>query len=212
MLAVGGCSYSSAFEILEKDTWPTLLSNTLETNLINESRIQGSNWRIWRTLTNHILNENLTPSDKIIIQYTEVHRKEIWSPIPVKPSEAEIQESYDGGKLLKWKFGAASYSEGVEKVLSSLLIKFSNDSYDTEVFKVQHNLFCSFLENKKFKNVYFLTSIYNQLLNNSKIHNSNYKVIDITNLSQHHLPGDKWHLSTTGHRQVADRILNFIQA
>lgn len=208
MLVVGGCSFSSNFALPENICWPNFVAGKLNTDLINESRIQGSNWRIWRTITNRVLQKTIKKTDIVIIQYTEVHRQEVWSPIAPYTPDTRVEEPYDGGKLFKFKFGSHMYGKGLEKPLSQLLLKCSNEKYELERFTVHHNLFCGFLENKGFKKVYFLDTTYGSL--NNIVHESLYPIINGRQLLKDHLPDDPWHLSELGHRRAADLVYKFI--
>lgn len=210
-LVVGGCSFSSSFNLPENTCWPVFLSNKLNCSVINESRIQGSNWRIWRTLTNHILEKTVNKNDTIVIQYTELHRQEVWSPIAPHNLDKNTEEPYDGGKLFKFKFGSHMYGRGLEKPLSQLLLKCSNEKYEVDRFTVHHNMFCGFLESKGFKNVYFLDTIYGPF-DNMQVHKNAYPIINGRHLLSQHLPDDPWHLNELGHRRAADLVLNFIKS
>lgn len=210
-LAVGGCSFSSNFNLPKNVCWPVFVANNLDTTLINESRIQGSNWRIWRTITDKVLQGKITNTDTIIIQYTEVHRQEIWSPVAPYTPDSSIEEPYDGGKLFRFKYGSHMYGRGLEKPLSQLLLKCSNEKYEMERFTVHHNMFCGFLKSQGFKKVWFLDTVYSPFASNP-IHNSDYPIINGRHLLEQHLPDDPWHLSELGHRQAAELLLDFIKS
>lgn len=212
-MIVGGCSFSSDFEINMHKSYPHLLSTILNTKLINQARTQGSNWRIWRTVTNHIINGDINSKDLLLIQYTEIHRQEFWVPMVPRHQDQRIHEPYDGGRLFKFKFGSHMYGEGIEKPLSNLMLKCSNEKYDLERFRVQHTLFCSFLKLNKFERVYFIKTRYAPFDNYPELHCYDYPIIDCDKLLQeYHLPGDTWHLSQEGHRQAAELIYDFIQS
>jgi hypothetical protein len=209
MIAVGGCSFSHSFGIKDKFSYPYLLANKLHTHVVDESRVQGSNFRIWRILTKHIIDGNISPTDTLIIQYTEIHRQEIWSPVAVVHPDPRVEEPYDGGKLFRFKLGSHMYGQGIEKPLSNMLYRCSNEKYELEKFLVMHEMFCALLKHRGFDKVYFLDTIYSPF---DKVECKHYLVINGRHLLEHHLPGDTWHLSEEGHRRAADLILDFIQA
>jgi hypothetical protein len=209
-LVVGGCSFSSNFNLDADICWPVFLSKQLNCSVINESRVQGSNWRIWRTITNHILQGTVNNKDTVVIQYTELHRQEVWSPIAPHVLDKTVEEPYDGGKLFKFKFGSHMYGKGLEKPLSQMLLRCSNEKYEVDRFTVHHNMFCGFLESKGFKKVYFLDTTYGPF-NDPSVHKSSYPIINGRHLLEHHLPDDPWHLSELGHRRAANLVLNFIK-
>lgn len=212
MLVVGGCSFSSDFNVTEGTNYPALIASRLNVQYLDHARIQGSNWRIWRNITNHVLDGDITPDDTLFIQYTEVHRQEFWVPVAARYRDTKIHEPYDGGRLFKFKFGSHMYGEGIERALSKIMMTCNSQAYELDRFRVQHNLFCSFLMHRGFKQVYFINTRYSAL-GQPVPHDFDYPIIDCEHiLKQYHLPGDEWHLSEEGHRRAADLIFNFIQA
>lgn len=209
-LVVGGCSFSSSFGIPLNLDWPSLAAQKLKIDAINEARTQGNNFRIWRTITNHVLKGTVKNTDIIVVQYTEPHRQEVWSPIAPYTKDPLIEEPYDGGKLFRFKFGSHEYGKGLEKPLSQLLLKCSNTRYELDRFIVQHNMFCGFLQSRGFKKVYFLDTVYAPF-NQGIVHDCDYKIINGRHLLKDHLPDDPWHLNELGHRRTADLVLNFIK-
>lgn len=209
MLVVGGCSFSSDFEINRHKSYPHLISTILNTELINQARIQGSNWRIWRTITNHIINGDINSKDLLLIQYTEIHRQEFWVPIAPRHQDQSIHEPFDSGRLFKFKFGSHMYGEGIEKPLSNMLYRCSNEKYELEKFVVMHEMFCGLLKHRGFDKVYFLDTVYSPF---DRVECKHYPVINGRHLLDYHLPGDPWHLSEEGHRRTAELILNVIKS
>lgn len=211
-LIVGGCSFSSAFQLPREISWPQLLAKQLNTTLIDQARTQGSNWRIWRTLTKHILDGDISSSDTVVVQYTEPHRQEVWSPVAPTDRDPYNHEPFDGGKLFRFKYGSHMYGVGLEKPLSDLLLKCSNEKYEIERFRVQHNLFCGFLKSQGFDNVYFLDTVYSPFQDYPETVVAGYPIINGRGLLKDHLPDDPWHLSELGHRRAADLVYRFIHA
>lgn len=209
MIVVGGCSFSHSYNIPTQASYPYILANRLHTNVIDESRVQGSNFRIWRTITNHIINKRISPADTLIIQYTEIHRQEIWSPVAVRNHDEQIEEPYDGGKLFRFKLGSHMYGQDLEKPLSNMLSRCSNAKYELEKFVVMHEMFCALLKQQDFDQVYFLDTIYSPF---DQVSNKHFQTINGRHLLDYHLPGDTWHLSEEGHRRAADLILDFIKS
>ena len=73
----------------------------------------GSNYRIWRKISNHIIDGYLKDNDILIVQYTETVRNEFWSAFPDtrvydqfpnQPKNAD--ESHDNGTVIRYKYGA----------------------------------------------------------------------------------------------------------
>ena len=207
-LAIGGCSFSRDFEVRAKQRYPFLLSRLLGTKLVDEARTQGSNYRIWRTLTKHIIENNINAKDKLIIQYTEPHRREYWIPQPPTHFDPIVDEPYDNGKLFRYKYGADQYSHGIEKSLYKLLYRCDNEKYTQEMFEINHAMFVGLLKSKKFQNVVFVKTRYCNFTDKSYV--ENYPVVDCDDiLEAQNLDG--WHLSPAGHYAVAERLVEFFQ-
>lgn len=208
-LVVGGCSFSSAFGIPQDTHYPALLSKMLDVELDDQARIQGSNYRIWRTIGNKVISGEISPSDIIIIQYTEIHRQEFWSPIPPAVEDTFVEEPYDNGKLFRWKYGADHYARGIEKSFCNTFTRFSNEQFDLERFKLNHYMFCALLNTRGINKVYFVETKYLD-----KLPPTNFcTVVDCRHmLDQYHLENDPWHMSTQGHRITANLLLNVIQS
>ena len=80
VLYVNGCSHTHGTETAMDGrldlTWPNLLTNYLNYELINDSKKGASNDHIFRTTIEHILSSAIPP-DKVVIQFTEPERLEI---------------------------------------------------------------------------------------------------------------------------------------
>jgi hypothetical protein len=78
-LYVNGCSHTHGTTISMEGrldlTWPNLLANHLNFDLVNDSRCGASNDRIFRTTIEYILSAAIPP-DKVVIQFTDVERFE----------------------------------------------------------------------------------------------------------------------------------------
>jgi len=212
-LIVGGCSFSSALGVEQEEKWPALVSARLKTQLIDEAAVAGSNYRIWRKITTHIHTGNVTNRDIVIIQYTEPHRTELYSPIqrtPDHPSlvpgdqNAQAEPYRDYGYIVKNKWGLDKNGVGDEKKIGKITMKFSCDEFDFEQFQVQHLMFQGYLKSLRFKHVYFLRGgNYSPELKDI----TDYPIIDCTDTLQHHLPNDVWHMNKQGHKIVAQRVM-----
>ena len=117
-LFTAGCSVSIRNSC--STSYPEELSKLLDYKLVNCAAGCGSNYRIWRTLTKHIMDGNLTSEDILTIQYTEILRFEFYSKFP-RAGEITMEDSYDDGKLIRYKF----YSD-----------KWQNTEEETKFFKL----------------------------------------------------------------------------
>lgn len=217
-IAVGGCSFSSAFDIEYHLSWPALVAAQLKCELIDEAAVAGSNYRIWRKIVNHIHTGNITNRDIVIIQYTEPHRTELYSPVQRNANHPSVNsndqhaqaEPYSDnyGYIVKNKWGLEQNGVGDEKRIGLLTRKFSHDDFDLEQFRVQHLMFEGYLKSLDFKHVYFLRGgNYSPELSDI----THYPIIDCTDTLQHHLPDDTWHMNTQGHQVVAKRVLSALK-
>lgn len=217
-IAVGGCSFSSAFNIEKQFSWTALVSERLNCALIDETATAGSNYRIWRKIVNHIHTGTITNQDIVIIQYTEPHRTELYSPVQRRADHPSLEpynqhaqaEPYSDnyGYIVKNKWGLEQNGVGDEKRIGLLTRKFSHDDFDLEQFRVQHLMFEGYLKSLDFKRVYFLRGgNYSPELTGI----THYPIIDCTDTLQHHLPDDPWHMNTHGHQVVAKRVLNILK-
>ena len=200
-IVVGGCSFSSAFKVDE--AYPYIISKDLKLGFINEAQIQASNNRIWRVITKHILNNTVVPTDKLIIQYTEQHRKEFW--VPHRPTTYDdVHEKFDTGRLFRFKYGADHYAQQQEVKLYHTIMRCSNAAYDKECFEVNHAQFEGFLKHRGFESVVFVKTRYCDFT-------ADYPVIDCDDILQQY-SDDGWHLSQQGHIEVAQRLCKVIQS
>lgn len=208
-LFVGGCSFSSPFNLDPSQSWPALVANETGYNLIDESSIAGSNYRIWRKTVTAIENRTISPNDIVIIQYTEPHRSEFYSPlsrnIEFKDRHAAAEE-YHNGYIVKNKWGLEITGVGKEKKYGYLSRFFSCDEFDMERFEIEHAMFQGYLQNLGFKRVAFIVSNYFPALEKTL-----YPVIDCNDVLKHHQPNDTYHLNELGHTMVAQRVLNLIK-
>lgn len=80
VLYTNGCSHTHGTNIAMNNrldlTWPNLLSNYLNYNLINDSQTGVSNDYIFRTTIEYILSTPVPP-EKVVIQFTNPERFEI---------------------------------------------------------------------------------------------------------------------------------------
>jgi hypothetical protein len=75
-LIVAGCSVSDYTNV--KKVWGEYLAEQLNYEYVHEAAGCGSNYRMWRVLTTHILNGNITANDTVVVQYTTLERNEFW--------------------------------------------------------------------------------------------------------------------------------------
>ena len=198
-IAVGGCSFSDRrYGIVPwGDTVATLQNKTY----IHEAASAGSNFRIWRRLTNHIQSGNLSKGDIIIVQYTNIDRAEAWSPHihTVNPQEP-ISEPYEGGTLLRLTphFDQHAVNK-YERRLADCHVYFNNNKFNIEQFYSQHYMFASMCKQHK---------IQLRILNTAYDGSTRIPDIDATDiLKDPDLCLDSSHPNQAGHDRIAEIVL-----
>lgn len=80
VLYVNGCSHTAGTELSMEGrldlTWPNLLAEHLEFDLVNDSDLGASNDRIFRTTVEYILSAAIPP-EKVVVQFSDHERFEI---------------------------------------------------------------------------------------------------------------------------------------
>ncbi len=215
-LLVAGCSFSD-YTLIEKVYGEFLAEKLNVSNYIHEARGCGSNHRMWREITNHVLKKNITSDDIIIIQYTEVCRQEFWTPyrrriIPITDHHNNSDPYGDNGTVIRFKIDShKSQDNSKEKSLFRLLEIFLNNDFENEKFIVNHNMFQTFMSYHNFKKVFFLKGgSYGPDYDLIPEYKNNY--IDGNHLLQYHLEGDEHHLSQEGHIKTAELIYDFLKS
>lgn len=153
-LCVAGCSFSDYTYV--KQVYGELLAQKLGTDYIHEGAGCGSNWRIWRKVAGHVLNNTLVPGDIVVIQYTNPERREFWSKNPpfdnpyLDPMNGvKVCESYGDGSVIRYKYGSHVWQDYSDD--GAFLLQYEsghvNAAYDLECFNVQHAMFQEFMKN-----------------------------------------------------------------
>ena len=221
-LVVAGCSVSDYTHV--DKVYGEYLSEKINCNYIHEGSGCGSNWRMWRKIFNLVNNNIITNEDIIIVQYTELIRREFWSPYQKQSrslygsnEKSFIVEKYnDSGSIIKFKMDAHKFSDHTsdEKKFFKLYTRFIDQDFELEQFFMMHNMFQSFMKDKGFKNLYFLkTGKYGPIKNSNDIidfYKDNY--ISAPNAFDNHLLGDKLHMNELGHKKLADIVYNYIKS
>ena len=191
----------------------------------------GSNDRIFRILTQKILDEEITSEDTILIQYTDSSRREFCSwERPNRPGFRA--ENWNNDWLVKY-FGQEEDHLWTEqdprfyidkkdmlRALNDYRIWFDIGNYDFYIFNQRHLHFQTFLQHYNITNVYFL--LLNCYCRNTQYDN---KPLDFlvkykdniyedrfmgTTDDQCYLPDDRKHMNQNGHSVLADRIYEWM--
>lgn len=220
-LLVLGCSISDYTNV--ETPWGVSLAEQLNTNYIHEAAGQGSNWRMWRTAFNLVNGKTISPTDTIIIQYTEIIRKEIWSPYQKTARTFQFEsgtpipktDEYDHGVILRFKMNAYKNKDlsAVEQSFLEKYESFVSIKFEINYFYMMHNMFQSFMKDNGFKNLYFLkVGPYGPLKSSADLiefYKNNW--INFSNALDYHLQGDRWHMNQQGHDKLASLVHKYIK-
>ena len=177
---VGGCSVRDTFanDPGLDSVYGQILANRLGANYVHHAATTGSNHRIWRKVTQMVMNneitdinmmppvnEVITKNDIVIIQYTNLSRQEYFSLNVPKASRIphDWSESYDrddAGNIIRFKLDSHNIPDKNkhEKKFFELKEKyFTSNKFDEERFEYNHFLFHNLMVSKGIKIVYLVS-------------------------------------------------------
>ena len=180
-IVVGGCSVSNSWghEPSPDGVYGQILANQIGADYIHHSVDGGSNYRIWRKITQMVMNnditdkynmpppeEVITKDDIVIIQYTQSCREEFFSlknPQEITNIRDEVEECEvdDDGNIIRFKLDSHSipHLNKYEKKFFELKEKyFTSINFDKEKFEYHHYLFHNLMMSKGIKVVYLMSS------------------------------------------------------
>ena len=207
-LVVAGCSVSDYTQV--DKVWGEYLADQLGYEYLHEAAGCGSNYRIWRVLTNYILTGKITAEDTVIVQYTTVERNEFWSPII---QDDWKRDSCFDGNILRFKSGSHTWHTGAENKLMKTYEKFISTEFETEKFINNHMMFQCLAKEYGIKNLYFL-KVGNYSIDNMSFidyYRNNYIYYDKITIEKYHLKNDNGHLSMLGHEDLAKHVMEILQ-
>jgi hypothetical protein len=215
-LCVVGCSVSDYTDV--EFPYGHLIANDLGLEYLHEGAGAGSNYRIWRRITNHILDGKITSDDILIIQYTEVVRNEFWSALPeptIPYTSPPAELSHDNGRVLRWKFGSHVWQSHPEeqRFFEEYEKYFVSPRFAQEQFRVNNYNFQMMLKAHNIKAI-FLTTSRSTLTGKYLIEPfESYQVYDKSNSEPAYnlREGDTCHFSQFGHRHMADKLIERIK-
>lgn len=210
-LFTAGCSVSSRCN--GKTSYPEELAKLLNYELVNCTAGCGSNYRTWRMITKHIMDGNLTSDDLVVIQYTEVTRREFWSKF-LKNENLDMIDLYDDGSLIRFKFGSYLWQRTKEEIEFLKLYEnnFVNDVFETENFHINNFNFQHMLKSNNIKVVFIKTTRIDNIEffafdEYKKCFFYDYSNNDITN---NQTETDFCHFSDKGHKLIAENLYQHI--
>ena len=220
-LFVAGGSFSDYTRV--DKVYGEFLAEKLGYEYIHEGAGCGSNWRIWRTITNHIMTGNLTSDDLLIVQYTGREREEFWTDFPQPdraflPNTTEhltiIDKCNNGGVLIRFKANAGSWQWNDEEVnfFNKYEKYFVNVHFENERFRAHNFMFQHMLLSNNIKTIFVCGSRVPPLLEKEllpEFRKSSYNMLSID--PAHNLaPDDVSHMNQLGHEVFAGWLYDHI--
>lgn len=202
-LAVGGCSFSDyRYDIVP---YGPKVAQHFDYEYIHEAACAGSNYRMWRRLTQHIIADKLVAGDIVLLQYTLIDRKESWTPVvhPNTNPKESITELYSTGSIIRLTPHTEQFAIGKrERELSRCHNYFSNHQFNLECFWAQHHQFAALCATRGITLRYLNTD-----------YDREHRVQDID--AQHVLQQPTWrldhsHLNQVGHDICTSLIIDHL--
>jgi hypothetical protein len=206
-LMVAGCSFSDRPS--NNLAYGDHLAKHLNAEYIHQAASAGSNTRIWRVVTNAVMNGVITSDDILVIQYTEITRDEIWSE-----HRGTVDNGYEpythGGHLLRIKYNTAlSQSSNDSEFLKIYIEQHMLPEYAHEKASVFNFNFQNMLYVHKIPTIFVKAMSYGRELHNENHFNFpeyNYTREMLIGLDHPQSPTNLGHMNNTGHKYVAEQL------
>jgi len=163
-LLVAGCSWSDLTRV--DKCYGNWLSEEFDAEYHHHGSGVGSNWRIWRTVSEKIIKQKFNRDDILLIQYTSVTRQEFWSSyvetdenlLTDRYGNVKKREDFDDGQIIKFKVNMASNQlDKNERALFALYESyFINFDFEMLKQKQYHMMFQCMCKEYDLPNVFFL--------------------------------------------------------
>lgn len=221
-LVVAGCSVSDRGDC--NICYGDALRVMLNVPYIHHGSGCGSNYRIWRVITNMILNNELTSNDQLIIQYTTINRREFWTSNWVdlenrvyNSAEKSVDntgvvtlvEPYsNGGLLVKYKNRAEEWQTNshTEQFFRQYGDQFNSEAYSYDLFRINHYNFYNTIKAAGIPTLWVSMLGYHHPKMIDHTPDANTLTITKEDVLPEHLQADSKHFNDLGHQRVAELI------
>lgn len=214
-LLVAGCSWSDRTQV--NKCYGEWLGEEFNAEYHHHGSGIGSNWRIWRTVSDKIINQTFNRDDILIIQYTEPTRQEFWSSctetdetkLTDKYGNVILREEFDDGQIIKFKVNMSKNQISKEEVELYKLYEsyFLNWKFEMQKQKQYHMMFQCMCKEYDLPNVFFVRALgYGVLLSYPMLpyydNNTITLYSDDTEYKEEYwlAPNDPNHLNASGHK------------
>lgn len=221
-VVVAGCSVSDYTHV--DKVYGEMYSKKIKARYLHEGAGCGSNYRMWRKLGHHIMSGNVTKDDIVILQPTQLARREYYSPFTAggehlhgSNGKSLLNETYNSeGSIVRYKPNAHTdvlSAHPIEKKFSELRDNFFDPDFEAETFRNQMNMFQALCSCKDINlwiiDVGYVNNIQDCIWNKSKSINMKWIRMSHPLMDPKH-GRDTGHFSQEGHRVAADTLLNTI--
>lgn len=154
-LVVAGCSVSDYTKV--EFNYGELLSKEIGYEYLHLAAGCGSNQRSLRELITRIIKGEITSKDTVLLQYTDITRKEFWSRFNrlertghfiADHKATNLREFYGDGNTIKYKIDASQWQP--EKIEQQFFDLYENNflsyKYESEMFINNHFSFLTLLK------------------------------------------------------------------
>ena len=221
-LFVAGCSFSDYTGV--DRVYGEFLAEKLGYDYVHEGAGCGSNWRIWRVITNHVLSGNLTPDDLLVVQYTSRDRGEFWTSFPqpdkaFKPHTKNhlsiIDKFRDGGHVIRFKAEAKQWQQNPEECDFFRVYEkyFVSTQFEQERFRIHNFMFQHMLLSNKIRTIFVRSSRLPKVQDKELLPEflAHSMTTPMPESPDHNLtPSDTSHLSQFGHEVFAGWLYEHI--
>ena len=221
-VVVAGCSISDYTHVDE--VYGELYAKKLGAEYIHLGAGCGSNFRMWRKLGQLIMSGTVTSKDIVIMQPTQIHRREDFRPFtegdePLFGSNGKslLNEKYNSeGSIIRYKPNAHKdvlANHPTEAKFAQLRDHFVDPDFEKEVFRNQMDMFQGLCTAKDINlwiiDIGYTENLIDYVWNKGKVVPMRWIRLRHPLMDPRH-GRDDGHFSQEGHHVAADTLLNTI--
>jgi hypothetical protein len=228
-LMVVGCSFSDRTGVLK--SYGDYLAEELGREYMHNAAGCGSNSRMWRVVTNAIMNNELTRDDLLIVQYTEIARSELWTEFEQDGLANKIENERvtptgnvvvrdkcrHGGDIIRFKPECSEWQPFEHEIQFTKQFTEHHVSPDfcAEQASINNYNFQNMLHVQKIPTIFMRALHYgHELFDKNYFNFPEFRYSDDTLIKQNHTRSktDIWHLNDAGHKWIATELARQIDA
>jgi len=224
-LVVAGCSFSDRFndqnapsEHPIESSYGDLLAERLSFDYLHLADAGSSNDCIWRKVTNGVMTGEITPDDIVLIQYTEIYRKEFYYHDEITGHKNDKIANIRDGSVVKFKFGSYNWYQDIPiaDFLKLYEENFVCHEYDMHKFELQNYMFQAMLALHNINAHFLILNVYgpepHNIFKTEHFAMSMYINRQVgRQLPQAYSPTDNNHLSADGHKYLSEQLYLYLE-